>query len=263
MGQSAPQKLAVPCAAIGAPRKLQTELVEALHDAEGCALLGEQIKDPAHRALDFPIGVEDDLVVFEDEADRQRETQLALGGFIQLAAVEARADDVQLGLRERALHPQDQGVVEVGWIVAPVLVDHESSRDRAKLEKTMPVLVRSREPRRFQGEDRADASHRHVADQDLEVLPIGHRRAGLAEIPIENPDLLGPPAERLGFGRQVVLALRALLIEADLPHRRLADINAGLPRQLSFGDLRNRAHQAPPDRTAGRRQQDRTRSCLR
>jgi hypothetical protein len=111
----------------------------------------------------------------------------------------------------------------------------------------MPVLVRSRQPRRFQGKDCANPSHSHFADQGFEVFPIGRRAPGLAEIPVEDADLLRLPAERLGLGLQIVLALRAFLVEANLSHRRLADVNAGLPRQVLIGNLRIHRQRPPPD----------------
>jgi hypothetical protein len=152
--------------------------------------------------------------------------------------VEARADDVQLGLREGALHAEHETVVELGRIAAAILVDHERTGDGAQLEEAVPVLVRARQARRFQGEDRADLAHRHLADQRFEVLAMGHPRAGLAEIAVEDPNALRAPAELLGLALQIVLPLRALLIEANLPRRRLANVDAGIPRQVSLGDLR-------------------------
>ena len=97
--------------------------------------------------------------------------------------MEARADDVQFRLGERALHAEDQTVVELGRVVTAVLVDHERAGDGAELEQAMPVLVRSRQPRGFQREDRAHMAHRHVADQDLEVLPVRRRGRRTAQIP--------------------------------------------------------------------------------
>jgi hypothetical protein len=111
----------------------------------------------------------------------------------------------------------------------------------------MPILVRSRQPRRFQGKDRSNPAHSYFADQGFEVFPVGRRTPGLAEIPVEDADLVAFPAERLGFALQIVLALGALLVEADLPHRRLADIDAGLPRQMLIGNLRVHRHRPPAD----------------
>src|SRR6202043_2113072 len=105
----------------------------------------------------------------------------------------------------------------------------ERAGDGAQLEQAMPVLVRSRQARGFQGEDRTDLAESHVADQGLEVLATGHSRAGLAEIPVEGPDPLRAPAERLCLACQIVLALGALLVEADLSRRRLTNVDVGLP----------------------------------
>ena len=105
MGQPAPNKLAVPCTAIGATRETQTEFIEALDDAKSRALPREQIEDRSHYALDFLVWIEHNFVALEDKSDRQREAQFALGRLVELTAMEARADDMQLRLRERALHP--------------------------------------------------------------------------------------------------------------------------------------------------------------
>jgi hypothetical protein len=144
--------------------------------------------------------------------------------------VEARADDVQLGLSKGALHAEYEGVVEFGRSVYAIFVDHERSGDGAQFEQAMPVLVRARQPRCFQREDRTDVAHRHIANQGLEVRAGTCRSTGLAEIAVEDPDLFLAPAEHSGFAHQVVLAIRALLIEAHLRQRRLADVDAGLLR---------------------------------
>ena len=86
--------------------------------------------------------------------------------------MEARADDVEFRLGERSFHAEDKTVVEIGRIVAAVLVDHEGPGDRTELQQAMPILVRARQARRFQGEDRADLTHRHIVHQGLE----GHRK---------------------------------------------------------------------------------------
>jgi hypothetical protein len=165
---------------------------------------------------------------------------------VELTSVEARADNVQLGLGERALHAEHKAVVELGWIVTAVFVDYERAGDRAQFEQAMPVLVRSRQPGGFQGEDRTDLAQSHIADQRLEVLAIGCPRTGMAEIPVEDPDPLRAPAERLCLARQIVLALGTLLVEADLPHRRLTNVDAGLPRQMSIGNLGDHHARLPP-----------------
>ena len=94
VGQAAPQQLAVPCTAIRTAREAQAKLLEPSYNAVGCALAFEQFEDRANRALHLAVGIEHDLVFVEDKADRQCKPQTASGCLIELAAVEARADDV-------------------------------------------------------------------------------------------------------------------------------------------------------------------------
>src|SRR5438128_947667 len=75
------------------------------------------------------------FIVVENKTNRQSEVQLTFVRLVDLASVEARADDVQLCLSERALHAEHKAVVELGWIVTAVLsitsvlvMAHNSSR---------------------------------------------------------------------------------------------------------------------------------------
>src|SRR6202795_4487237 len=222
MGQAAPEQFAVPGASVRPTRKAQAELLEALDHGIGRALSFEQFKYHSNGTLHFLVGI-------ENKADRQSEMQLTFAGLVELAAVEARADDVQLCLSESTLHAEHKAIVEVGWIVTSILVDDERAGDGAQLQQAMPVLVRSRQTRGFQGEDRTDLAKSHVAHQGLEVLATGHSRAVLSEIPIEGPDPFRAPAERLCLACQIVLTLGALLVEAHLSRRRLTNVDVGLP----------------------------------
>src|SRR6202049_5284771 len=93
-----------------------------LDHAVRAALSFEQFKDRSNGALHFLVRVKCNLVVVKDQANRQREVQLTLLRFVELATVEARADDVQLCLGERALHAEHKAVVELGRVVTAVLV---------------------------------------------------------------------------------------------------------------------------------------------
>src|SRR6516165_5918341 len=125
MGQPTPDKLAIPGTAVRPTRKQKAELVEALNDTVGAVLLLKQFEDRSNSALHFLVGVENDLVAVEYQTNRQRKTQLAFLRLIEFAAVEARANDVQFCLSERALHPKNEAVVEVGWIVAAIAIEHQ------------------------------------------------------------------------------------------------------------------------------------------
>jgi hypothetical protein len=50
-------------------------------------------------------------------------------------------------LRKRALQAEHEAVVEVGGVVAAILVDHQRAGYGAQLELAMPVLVGARQAR--------------------------------------------------------------------------------------------------------------------
>ena len=161
----------------------------------------EQREDRPDGALHFLVGIENDLVVVKYQTNWQGKTQLTFLRSVEFTAVEARANDVQFCLRERAFHAEDKAVVEVGRIVAAISVEHQGVGDGAQFQQAMPVLVRARQARRLQGEDRTDLPHRHIADKGLEVVAFGRQCSGLAKIPVEDSDLLRQPAERVRLVR--------------------------------------------------------------
>jgi hypothetical protein len=68
--------------------------------------------------LDLLVGIEHDAsgrVV--DEADWDAHLQLAAPRLVQPAANQSRAQDVELGLRHRALQAEKQSIVEMGGVV--------------------------------------------------------------------------------------------------------------------------------------------------
>ena len=83
-------------------------------DAADRAEFGEAIEDGADRAGDRFVGMEADLAigVAPDQAHRQTAAQLAARGLVADAAVEASAQDVQLGFAHGAFEPQHQAIVE-------------------------------------------------------------------------------------------------------------------------------------------------------
>ena len=107
MGQPTPDELAIPGTAILAARKAKTALLEALNHAIGAALLLKQLEDGSNGALYFLVRIKNDILTIEYLTNWQREAQLAFLRFVEFAAVEARANNVQFGLSERAFHAKD------------------------------------------------------------------------------------------------------------------------------------------------------------
>src|ERR1700730_6965763 len=159
MGQPTPDELAIPDTAIRPTRKEKVELVEALNHSIGAVFLLEQFEDRPDGALHFLVGIENNLVAVKYQTNWQWATQLTFLRSVEFSAVEARAHDVQFCLRKRALHAEDKAVVEVGRIVAAISVEHQCLGDSAQLQQPMPVLVRARQARGLQREDRTDLPH--------------------------------------------------------------------------------------------------------
>jgi hypothetical protein len=71
--------------------------------------------------------------------NRKRKTQFTSLGFVEFATQEARAQKMKFGLGHRPLEAQQQAVVEIGWVVATIFVDHQRFGECAQLQQSMPV----------------------------------------------------------------------------------------------------------------------------
>jgi hypothetical protein len=131
---------------------------------------------------------------------------------------------VQLGLRHRALEPEQQAVVELAGVIEPILVADQRARQRADLEQPVPVGVVARQPRDLEPEHDPGAAHPDLGDQLLEALAVGRRGAGPALVGVDHDDPLGRPAERDRALAQRVLALGRLAVQGHLAQRRLTHI---------------------------------------
>jgi hypothetical protein len=119
VGEPPPAQLARPGAAVGA--RGEPPAAERAHYAVGRAGLLEAGEHVGDRRVNLLVGIDHRLaLVVIDVADGQREAQLAALGGRALGSVQPAGEQVQLGLRHRALEPEQQPVVEVGQVVDPV-----------------------------------------------------------------------------------------------------------------------------------------------
>ena len=130
-------------AVAGLQRKRQALAAEPEPDAACRAEFGEARKDGADGGADRLIRMEADLAVLlaPDEADRQAAPQFAARGLVADAAVQARAQDMQLGLAHRALETEQQPVVEQRGMIDAVGIADQRVGQAAEIEQAVPIGV--------------------------------------------------------------------------------------------------------------------------
>src|ERR1700719_1622244 len=197
------------------------------NDAVGAAGLAEELENEFNRAANLLVGIDQHAarLLSVDVSDGQREAQLSALGLIAFAALEARANEMKLGLGHGSFESKQKLIVEVGRIVATVLVDEQSASHGADLEHPMPIAAGARQTRGFQGEDRADFAQRDIGHQRLEIFAIVGLGAGEAQVLIQHPDPVALPAQLQGSVLESVLPGGALLVVAHLAHGRLTQID--------------------------------------
>ncbi len=113
----------------------------------------------------------DPIVVVTVEPNRQRQAQLAALGLVAQPAIQPGTNQVQLGLRHRALQAEQQPVVEVGRRVHAVGVGDQRAGQRAQIKQLMPVRRGARQPGDLQREHQPNMTEPDLGDQLLEPDP--------------------------------------------------------------------------------------------
>jgi len=121
-------------------RKEQTLFTEAAHGRRCRAGAAEGLEESAHGGLDLLVGVEDDTARgVGNKTHRQPHLEFAPTCLGPLAAEQACAQHVELGLAHGALESEQQAVIEMRRVVEAVLIEDERVGQRTDLEQTVPV----------------------------------------------------------------------------------------------------------------------------
>src|SRR5262249_50732475 len=154
--------------------------------------------------------------------------------------------EVQLGLAHGAAQAEDQPVVELVRVVQPVLVEDQRVGQGAQLQQAVPVRRVAGQPRDLQAEHEPDLPQPDVGHQPREAGAAGGLRPGLAQVVIDDHDLVGVPAQGDRPVLEAVLPPRALGVLLDLEGRRLTDVEIRLSPQVAGGDLVGGTHEVAP-----------------
>ena len=120
----APEYVTPAEAALQPSREAHAFTIEAAHDSAGRTCLSIGVEQELQRATDPSVRVEYDRAIEGiDQPHRQRYLQLTAARLVAHAPLQARLQDVQLGLAHRALQSEQQPVVEVSRIVDSILVE--------------------------------------------------------------------------------------------------------------------------------------------
>jgi len=104
-----------------APRQPLALIKQADHDLASRAEPPPQLKHTTDRVAHLLVCRQaDPAVLVAVQTDRQAQLKLPAGGLVAKPTIKTGADQVQLGLGERALQPQQHPVVEVARAIDPV-----------------------------------------------------------------------------------------------------------------------------------------------
>src|ERR1700722_6724901 len=129
-----------------------------------------------------------------NETDRQAAPQFAAGGFVANAAIEAGANDVQLGFAHGAFQAQQQTIVKQRRVIDSIIVADQCVGDAAEFQQAIPVGVVASQARDLQAQNDTHAGQCDFAGQASKAGALVGAGAGQSEVFIDDDNLFfGPP----------------------------------------------------------------------
>src|SRR5207249_3728671 len=100
------------------------------------ARLGEAREDVADGGGNGLVGVEADLAIglAPDKADRQSSAEFTACCLVANAAVEAGPQHMQLGLAHGALEPEQEAIIEEGWMIDAICIADQRVGEAAEVD---------------------------------------------------------------------------------------------------------------------------------
>ena len=178
---------------------------EAVHSGQrlmviGAAGLGELGKDLADGGGDSFVRVERNLAVLlaPDKADRQAAPEFAACRLIANAAIEARAQYVQLCFAHGALQAQQQPVIEHRRVIEAVAIADQRVGEAGEIDEAIPFGIVAGQARDFQTQHEANTGERHLGSEPGKAGAGRGSATGQAQVFINDDDPFGRPAELAG-----------------------------------------------------------------
>jgi hypothetical protein len=178
-GDLLPRRLSHGEVTVPLQRELQALFAQVQPDAANRAAGGELAEDDGENAADGLVGMLHDLSVAfaPDKAGGQSPAQFAARCLVADPAVEAGAQDVQLGLRHGAFHAEQQPVVEHGRMVDAVGIGDQRVGHPGQIQQPVPVAVVAGQPGAFQRQHDPDLPEPDLGGELGEPGPARRRRA--------------------------------------------------------------------------------------
>ena len=181
-------------------REFEPFRAEPQPHAPGRAGLGELGKDLADGGADSFVRVETNLAVLlaPDKANRQAAPEFAACRLIANAAIEARAQYVQLCFAHGALQAQQQPVIEHRRVIEAVAIADQRVGEAGEIDEAIPFGIVAGQARDFQTQHEANTGERHLGSEPGKAGAGRGSATGQAQIFINDDDPFGRPAELAG-----------------------------------------------------------------
>src|SRR5947209_664842 len=228
-------------------REFEPLRAEPQPHAPGRAGLGELGKDLANGGADGFIRVKTNLALLlaPDKANGQATPEFAARRLVANAAIEARAQYVQLCFAHGALQPQQQPVIEHRRVIEAVAIADQRVGEAGEIDQAIPFGIVAGQARDFQTQHEADTGERHLGSEPGKAGAGRGSAARQAQVFINDDDPFGGPAELAGLAGERVLPLSRFAIVLDLSGARLTQIDDGMARKMARRDFGALIHGSP------------------
>jgi hypothetical protein len=178
-----------------AARKAEPFAAEVAQHCHRRAMVLEQGKNEPYGVLDLLVRIQHDVPErIMDQANGQREAQLALLGFRHRAALHALPQPMEFGLRHRPLEAEQQAIIVVRGIIDAFLVNDQGVGQGADFQQPVPVTTGAGQAGGFETEHSAGVPQAHFGHEPLEAIAPDGGGARMGLVLVDHADLVACPA---------------------------------------------------------------------
>ena len=175
----------------------QLRITVPQHGLPGTPECAKLLEDPIQRLL--PLTVSDlfqAMVFCADTAHRDFPHAMAAANFLFEGFPRPLPHQAQRIFGHRALHPQDEAIMQVAWIIDPIIIHQQGLRQGAEIDQMVPVTLIPCQAGRFQGDNAPDMPCTHGRQQLAKARARLQTCATAASVLIKDDDL--PKAQGAG-----------------------------------------------------------------
>ncbi len=203
----------------------QLVVPEAAQHLRTTAQLREAREDEFKGVPNLLVRIFDDPTIFQAEQARWEELPVGpLGDLALPCTVHPHAQEMEFGFTEHAAQPEQQAVIVTAGIEDAIRIGQQRSDEGGQVEQRVPICIVAREAACLVRQNNPNLPERDGGNEGLKAQAL-LVTAGVAEVVVDDVNLMGQPAERTRTLNEGLLVLSTRPVLTHLFGCGLPNIN--------------------------------------